>query len=403
MRTLKAALRAAACAIALAAAAQAQSAGPPAAADLPMLMRGPMPAVEVMVNGKGPFLFAIDTGAQGRARVDASLVERLGLQASGQAMGTDGSGRPGRAMAIIRLDSIQLGPLRFEQVDALSRDYNTSPNMPKIDGILAFGLFADHLLTLDYPARRVRVSRGELPPPDGKEILGYETSRGTPVVELGVGGEKIGARVDTGNAVGAVILPTSLVEKLAHASEPVVVGRARTVAGETEIKQVRLKDTVRLGGFEYKEPTVVFPALSDEANVGSLLLRDFVVTFDQKNKRMRLERREPSGQAAEQPLSQPARSSAGAAASTPRALSPAELAAYAGVYGERTITAEGGALHLRRTGGPKLKLIPAGADEFTVEGIPNARVKFVKGESGRVTAVQVLNRAGEWEKSERTQ
>ncbi len=35
------------------------------AVDVPMLFRGPMPAVEVMVNGQGPFLFAIDTGAQG--------------------------------------------------------------------------------------------------------------------------------------------------------------------------------------------------------------------------------------------------------------------------------------------------------------------------------------------------
>jgi Aspartyl protease len=53
--------------------------------ELPMKSRGLMPAVEVVVNGRGPFLFAIDTGAGGRLRVDSSLVARLGLKVTGEA------------------------------------------------------------------------------------------------------------------------------------------------------------------------------------------------------------------------------------------------------------------------------------------------------------------------------
>ncbi len=37
-----------------------------AVVELPMLFRGPMPAVEVKVNGQGPFIFAIDTGGRRR-------------------------------------------------------------------------------------------------------------------------------------------------------------------------------------------------------------------------------------------------------------------------------------------------------------------------------------------------
>src|SRR5262245_14992862 len=51
--------------------------------DVPMLFCGTGPAIEVMVNGAGPFLFYIDTGAQGFARADASLVPRLALRAVG--------------------------------------------------------------------------------------------------------------------------------------------------------------------------------------------------------------------------------------------------------------------------------------------------------------------------------
>lgn len=63
--------------------------------DLPMRFRGPEPAIEVMVNGQGPFLFAIDTGATDQARIDSSLLERLGLRVSGSDRVGDGSGGTG--------------------------------------------------------------------------------------------------------------------------------------------------------------------------------------------------------------------------------------------------------------------------------------------------------------------
>ena len=33
--------------------------------EIPMRIDGGMPSIELMVNGQGPFLFGIDTGAQG--------------------------------------------------------------------------------------------------------------------------------------------------------------------------------------------------------------------------------------------------------------------------------------------------------------------------------------------------
>src|SRR5476649_2067466 len=130
-----------------------------AAADLPMLFRGPEPAVEVMVNGQGPFLFAIDTGATDEARVDSSLVARLWLHVSGTSTHSDGSNQKTK-LGIVRLESLSVGGLEFRNVKAATRDYN-HPNLPHIDGLLAFDLFHDYLLTLDYPARRVRLGYGE--------------------------------------------------------------------------------------------------------------------------------------------------------------------------------------------------------------------------------------------------
>jgi hypothetical protein len=350
--------------------------------DVPMLMRGGMAAVEVSVNGQGPFVFAIDTGAAGAARADASLVEKLKLQTVGTMQASDGSGRNARTLDVVRLDSISLGGVQFRDVRAPTRNYNGSPRMPQIDGILGFNLFSEYLLILDYPARRVRLERGELPAADGAEILSFENPRGTPVVELGVGSTKIKAHLDSGNMVGGFILPAALLEKLTLTSAPVSLGMGRTVSNTSEIKEARLKESIRFGRYEYAAPAITFPALSDDANIGASVLRDFALTFDQKNKRLRLDRRE-----------------------RPAAVEPfGEMAAYKdylGRYGPRTISFEDGALQLQRGNGPKLKLVPLSPGEFTLEGIPAARVKFVKTADG--VEIQVLNRDGDWEKSRKEQ
>src|ERR1043165_1417548 len=349
--------------------------------DVPMILLGSRPAIEVMVNGQGPFVFAIDTGAAGMARVDSSLADRLHLKVVGRMQAGDGSGRS-RSINVGQLDSIAFGGVQFNNVRAPTRDYNGSPVAPKVDGIVGFDLFSEFLLTLDFPAKRVRLERGQLSKPDGAEVLGYKTSNGAPTVELGVGSLKVKGHIDTGNAIAGFVLPESLVKRLPLASEAVVVGRARTVSSEVEIKQARLKDSIRLGRFEFAEPRIVFPALSDKVNIGAETFLEFVVTFDQKNSRLRLEKRELPG----------------APVPSPGVKVP-EPQLYLGRFGVRTISLEGGELYLQRQGGPKLKLLPVSEDEFTLEAIPDVRVKFVRGDDGGVAELHILNRAGEWEKS----
>lgn len=261
-----------------------------------MRIDGGMPAIELMVNGKGPFLFAIDTGAEGGPRLDSSLMEKLELKPSGQMRAGDPSGRNPQMADTVKLDSVEVGGLRFTGLDATSRNYKNSPRPLAADGIIGLGLFLDYLLTLDFPAKVVRISRGELPKADGQEILDYKPEHGIPSVELSVGGTKITAHLDSGNRVGAFVFPTAFVEKLTRASEPAVVGRARSASGEMEIKQVQIKEMVRLGQYEFPEPTITFPALGEMANVGAKVLGDFAITFDQKNQRVRLARTEAAPQ-----------------------------------------------------------------------------------------------------------
>jgi len=261
-------------------------------AVMPLQMRGLMPVVEVTLNGQGPFFFMIDTGAGMQADIDVSVAQRLNLRANGRVLSGDPSGVNDREVATATIDSIKIGSHRgveFRDVTAVVRAHRITKDYPDVDGILGFALFTDYLLTLDYPAMQVRLSRGVLSPANRSDILNFEIENRIPVIELAIGKMRVRAHVDSGNFVAGFILPEEIVEQLQLLSSPVTVGSARSVSNRIDLKQVQLRDTIRVGSFDFPQPLVQFPALSD-TNLGFKVLREFTVTFDQKNRRMKLER-----------------------------------------------------------------------------------------------------------------
>jgi hypothetical protein len=259
-----------------------------------MQFRGPMPVIEVKLNGQGPFIFAIDTGGGMQADIDTSIAERLKLQPNGIVRSGDPSGLNDRELNTAQIDSITFGGVEFRNVTALVRPQRITAGYPDVDGILGFALFADYLLTLDYPAMQIRLARGNLPVANGADILSFEIENRVPVIELAIGKWRVKAHVDSGNFVAGFILPEDLVEQLPLLSEPVTVGRARSVSNQIEIKQAQLRDTIHIGRFNYPQATIAFPALSN-TNVGFKVLREFSLTFDQKNRRMKMVRSATNG------------------------------------------------------------------------------------------------------------
>ncbi|HKQ18982.1 MAG TPA: serine hydrolase [Candidatus Eisenbacteria bacterium] len=262
---------------------------PTAGVGAPMLRSGHLPAVRVRVNGQGPFLFAIDTGGAGTARIDSALAARLGLQTVGEALGGDPSGKNPRRMPLVAVDSIEIGGARFAGITAAVRNYNEMPRGERVDGVLGFGLFAECLFTLDYPAEQVRLRPGALPEANGADILDYRDRHGIPSTTIRVAGREMEADVDAGS-MGGIILPESEMGALPLASKPVVVGTARTVSNTFEIRAADLDGDVTIGGITLRHPKLEFQPVFPNANVGSRVLRDYAITFDQKNRRLRLTR-----------------------------------------------------------------------------------------------------------------
>jgi hypothetical protein len=91
------------------------------------------------------------------------------------------------------------------------------------------------------------------------------------------------------------------------------------------------------------------------------------LTFDQKNKRVKLERTLPK--ATDQNVKGPS----------------SEGNEYAGSYGARSISFENGAMFLQRQGGSKLKLVQVTKNEFTLE----ARTRAIS--STRCSLVSLVN------------
>jgi hypothetical protein len=261
----------------------------PTVAVAPMQFRGLMPVIETKINGQGPFFFAIDTGGGMQADIDPSVVTQLNLKPTGKVIIGDPSRQNDREMELTSIASLTFGGAEFRNVTALIRPQRITKDYPEVDGFLGFALFSEYLLTLDYPAMQVRLARGALPAANGSDILPFEIENRIPVIQLGVGKLHMKAHIDSGNFVAGFILPEEVVEQLTLLSPPVTVGHARSVTNQIEIKQARIRDTIRLGSFQYPEATVAFPAPS-ETNVGFKVLREFAITFDQKNKRMKFVR-----------------------------------------------------------------------------------------------------------------
>lgn len=255
----------------------------------PMQFRGLMPVIEVKINGQGPFAFTIDTGAGMQADIDTSVATQLKLVSNGKVITGDPSGQNDRVVETARIDTIAFGGAEFRNVTAVIRPQRITRDYPNVDGILGFALFTDYLLTLDYPAMQVRLARGALPVANGADILSFEIENRRPVIEVAIGKIRVRAHVDSGNFVAGFILPEAVVEQLQLLSQPITAGGARSVSNEIELKQAQLRATIHIGRFDYPQATITFPALRD-TNVGFKVLREFALTFDQKNRRMKLER-----------------------------------------------------------------------------------------------------------------
>lgn len=231
--------------------------------------------VDVIVDGKGPFPLLLDTGA-GTTVLSPRIAEATGISSR---MGT---------VAIDDFLATGSIPCKIRKVDHLSRALGTP-----IEGILAYGVFEGMLLTYDYPAGQIRLQEGEFEAAE-LESPGYvHTSKGTrPFVRGATDARDFTILVDTGSS-GAVALRK--VERFDLKTPLQQTNGHMRINGLFIDKGARLKGNLTIGPINLERP--ILKQAVKVSLLGQQVLRHFVLTFDQVNHRLRIQR--PVGELSE--------------------------------------------------------------------------------------------------------
>lgn len=243
------------------------------------------PYVMVTINGRGPFRFVVDTGTGGQAIITSQLADQLQLPVAGQTRLIDPTGRGEQRAQIVRIDSLNIAGMEFTGVKAVR--HSLAAEDDTCQGLLGFTLFRDYLLKLDYPNHLLTLSSGTLQPDGDRSVLPIRIPNGVPIATLGIDGMHVDAQIDSGGA--GLSLPERLVPHFRFASDPVLFGNGQSLSTRFQIKVGRLGSDVHVGRYTFHHPSVEINPAFPLANFGACPLQNFVVTFDQRNRLMRLD------------------------------------------------------------------------------------------------------------------
>jgi len=244
----------------------------------PLELINDKPYVTVMVNGHGPYRFLIDTGTGTQALVSPELVQELGIPRVGHARLTDPSRQGQHRSNVVWVDSIKIGDVEFEEVQAV--EHRLFREEQNCKGVLGFPLFEDYLLTLDYPGRRMILSSGVLKQRAGDSVVPFRIADGVPIAKIDIEGVTVEAQIDSGG--NGLSLPDAVAERMRFQSAPVEYGIAESLTTRFSLRAARLQPDVRLGGFVFRKAFVEINSAFPLVNIGSTPLKNFVITFDQQ-------------------------------------------------------------------------------------------------------------------------
>jgi predicted aspartyl protease len=248
--------------------------------------------VKVRINGHGPFLMMLDTGADPSA-LDAAHADEWGLVRTGAEGTVDGGGTAEVKAYEVRAPRVDVGPLSVSNLEATAMDL--SPISSKIGrpvvGILGHSFLNGHVVQIDYPKGRLRFLPAPYQPPPVRPgrlaVMHFKYEDDVIVDDVRVNGQPVRANVDTGSN-GFVKITPEAVERLGlvEAAKRGTASTSTGFRGSYSTSEGTI-DNLDLGGIVIKSPAAVFWAKGTghdgkpwQINVGSGVLKEFVLTLD---------------------------------------------------------------------------------------------------------------------------
>ena len=188
--------------------------------------------VPVMIDGKGPFQFLVDTGANG-SMISPRLVKALGL-ALGQGVVERVEGVTGtEPLPWVLIRRLQVG--RIVKTD-VRMPICTSPIMAHLDGILGMAGFGPVRIVVDFRHHRVSIVRSSPGMLWGfLDIHATRTPGGLLMVRATVGGVEVEVVIDTGSpeTLGNPALRKALLARRDVAATTPIYGVTQQVSAGT--------------------------------------------------------------------------------------------------------------------------------------------------------------------------
>jgi hypothetical protein len=126
-------------------------------------------AVQVKVNGKGPYRLVFDTGAP-VILLSARVGKEAGLVGKKAAKQTETDEKPSLMPGQVRVGKLEVGTLAAEGVQAMVFDHPTVKAIAEvfgpIDGIIGFPFFARYRTAIDYQAKTLTFTPNGYQPGD---------------------------------------------------------------------------------------------------------------------------------------------------------------------------------------------------------------------------------------------
>ncbi|MCI0664762.1 MAG: aspartyl protease family protein [Acidobacteria bacterium] len=259
---------------------------------LPFTLVNHRPFVNVMINGKGPLKFVVDTGAS-LSVISDKAAERMGIRPvarGGNARAIGGSG----TFPIIYglLDAIQIGEARIESVPVYIRTVHSAPDTPeeeRADGYIGLSVLANFAVTLDYQAKQMTLDRTPIrvdpvPPnktePGKPDLAGAEQGKTeadkSPAAAAISGGIEIPIRSTSGGLASAETHLPSMDRPLNFIID---TGATVSVVSKASVQRHRLEG-LKLTGETYR----VIGAAGIEEGVEALGLETLTVSGLKKKK-----------------------------------------------------------------------------------------------------------------------
>jgi len=252
--------------------------------ELPAILIGGRPCVDLKVNGKGPYRFLLDTGAQGTS-ITPQVAREAGIPTLRRHVAKmSGAGGQSRLAYIGVVDRIELPGLSLGEVDVTILSQKIVVQMGAYGeingGILGMSTLRDVVLEIDFPRQTISLLRpGRV---THSAATGVPYTGITPHVSIATPSTRHAtttALVDTGSGGGFLFTDIE--------SYPVRVGLIKAdeyyvgIGGHWRPLFGQLAGDIRLGPATWRDPEI---RSAHENTLGSAALAPWKVVIDQKRK-----------------------------------------------------------------------------------------------------------------------